>query len=134
MGQADDIRRFIIDHYIGPARARGEGTVSIRAGDVHREMELENAMPAVCSAIGSNKFAAEAGAREISRNGPANSSTVLFTFELDEGIPLSVASAEAELRSRYGMPDVDSDKMASFVLSDGRTIALQRDIPKVQLW
>ncbi|MFQ3451761.1 AAA family ATPase [Bradyrhizobium sp. UFLA01-814] len=134
MGQADDIRRFVIDRYIAPARARGERRVSIRAGGVHREMELENAMPAVCSAIGSNKFAAEAGAREISRDGPANSSTVMFTFELNEEAPFSVATAEAELRTRYGALDVDSDKMASFVLPDGRAIALQRDIPRVQLW
>ena len=56
MTQAEKIRQFALDHYVAPARARGQAVITIRAGDVHREMNLANAMPAVCSAIGSNKF------------------------------------------------------------------------------
>ena len=56
MTQADKIRQFALDHYVAPARAEGLAVVTIRAGDIHREMNLANAMPAVCSAIGSNKF------------------------------------------------------------------------------
>lgn len=134
MSQADDIRRFVIDRYIEPARSRGEARITVKAGDVHREMGLSNALPAVCGAIGSNKFSTEADATEIAREGPANGSTVLFTFELGKTTPFDVKTAEAELRGRYGMPDVDNEKMVSFNLSDGRAIALQRDIAKVQLW
>jgi len=134
MNQADDIRRFVIARYIEPARSRGEEKVSVKAGDVHREMGLNNALPAVCSAIGSNRFLAEANVREIAREGPSNGSKVLFTFELGNTGPFGVTTAEAELHVRYRMPDVDNEKMVSFNLPDGRAIALQRDIAKVQLW
>jgi 5-methylcytosine-specific restriction protein B len=56
MTQAEKIRQFALDHYVAPARKGGLAVVTIRAGDIHREMNLANAMPAVCSAIGSNKF------------------------------------------------------------------------------
>lgn len=134
MTQAEDIRQFVIANYIAPARTRGERRVTVRAGDVHRDMKLENSMPAVCSAIGGMRFWNEAGVRELSREGPANSSTVLFTFELVEASVFGVPAAEAELRNRYGATDVNTEKIISFVLSDGRAIALQRDIAPVQLW
>ncbi len=52
MTQADKIRQFALDHYVVPARAGGLDVITIRAGDIHREMNLVNAMPAVCSAVG----------------------------------------------------------------------------------
>jgi 5-methylcytosine-specific restriction enzyme B len=134
MSQADDIRRFVISSYIEPARSRDEQRVSVRAGDVHRAMGLSNAMPAVCSAIGSSKFLVDANVTEAGRDGPPNSSTVRFTFDLNKTGAFDVGAAEAKLRARYGGPDVDADKLVSFSLTDGRAIALQRDIPKVQLW
>jgi 5-methylcytosine-specific restriction enzyme B len=115
LSQADDIRKFVIVNYISPARSRGGAQVSVRVGDVHREMDLSNAMPAVCSAIGSNKFWEEAGVREINRDGPANSSTVVFTFAFDQSSAVDVAVAEAELRVRHGNPDVDNEKIISFM-------------------
>jgi hypothetical protein len=38
--QADRIRQFAFDQYIAPARAESRGEVTVRAGDVHREMGL----------------------------------------------------------------------------------------------
>src|SRR5436305_5781482 len=49
--QASKIRQFVFEHYIAPATTKGIGEVTIRAGDVHQDMNLANAMPAVCSAI-----------------------------------------------------------------------------------
>jgi hypothetical protein len=63
MNQANRIRQFAIDHYIAPARAAGRMEITIRAGDIHKDMGLTNAMPAVCSAIGSRKFDELAGVR-----------------------------------------------------------------------
>ena len=40
MSQADDIRQYIKNSYISPARRRGQDIVIIRAGDVDREMGL----------------------------------------------------------------------------------------------
>jgi Family of unknown function (DUF6884) len=80
--QADRIRQFVLNHYVTPARGKGHSTVTIRAGDVHRAMRLASAMPAVCSAIGSNKFEEFAGVSAIERTGPAQGANVYFRFSL----------------------------------------------------
>jgi len=80
MIQANRIRQFVRDHYIDPARAEGHAEITIRAGDVHREMSLTNAMPAVCSAIGSSKFDEFAGVTRTALTGPTNGANVYFTF------------------------------------------------------
>lgn len=82
MSQADRIRRFVFDHYIAPARAAGRAEVTVRAGDIHRGMGLCNAMPAVCSAIGSDKFNQFARVALRDRTGPANGANVYFSFDL----------------------------------------------------
>ena len=80
MTQANRIRQFVRDHDIAPARAEGRTEITIRAGDVHREMSLINAMPAVCSAIGCSKF--DEWATRTALRGPANGANVYFTFSL----------------------------------------------------
>jgi 5-methylcytosine-specific restriction enzyme B len=80
MSQADEIRQFVISNYIEPARARGEQHVTVRAGDVHNEMGLKDALPAVCSAIGSAKFSSEAGVHQVGRV------SVVRVFETEGGL------------------------------------------------
>ena len=133
LSQADRIRRFVISNYVEPARQRGEKELSVRSGDIHREMGLQNAMPSVCSAIGRARFEQDAGVRLIHREGPANSSTVVFTFEIGDD-SLDVAGAEVALRERFGSPINESDKMVAFQTPRGRQIALQRDVQKVSIW
>ncbi len=82
MNQADRIRAFVMNTYIAPARARNVGEVDVRAGDIHRDMSLANAMPAVCSALGSNNFEQYAGVRTIARTGPSNGSNARFRFQV----------------------------------------------------
>lgn len=132
--QAEQIRAFVLKEYVAPARSAGAQQVTVKVGDVHRAMGLEAAMPAVCSALGGQKFWDLAQVRQLSREGPEQSSSVVFTYDLTPAGPFSVSRAEAILRQRYGSPDVDSAKMISFFLPDGRAIALQRDIAKVQVW
>lgn len=84
MSQADQIRRFAINRYITPARAKGLSRVRIRAGDIHRELSLANAMPAVCSALGGMRFPAEAGVTLLDRQGPPQGANVYFDFGLQE--------------------------------------------------
>jgi hypothetical protein len=50
-------------------------------------MGLENAMPAVCSAIGSKKFQEFAHVTLIKQIGPANGANVYFHFSLTDGPP-----------------------------------------------
>lgn len=82
MKQADRIRQFAPDHYVALARVGGRSEITIRAGDVHQAMGLANAMPAVCSAIGSNKFNELASVTPGARTGPANGANVYFQFHV----------------------------------------------------
>jgi len=82
MKLSDRIREFVFQEFIKPARERGEGTVTIRAGDVHSMMGLSDRIPAVCSALGTNKFQEMYQVRLIDRKGPTNASNVFFTFEV----------------------------------------------------
>lgn len=129
--QADRIRSHVLANVVEPARARGEQRVEVVAGEVHRALGLDNAMPAVCSALGGKVFEEFAGVRVVDRQGPPNGSTVRYAYALS---PQEDGWAEAELRSRYGAPTTDTKKMLGFELEDGRAIALQRDASDVRLW
>ena len=48
MRLADQIRHYVYEEYIQPARVHGKFTVDLRARDIHKEMELHNRMPADC--------------------------------------------------------------------------------------
>lgn len=132
--QADRIRAFVMERYINPARERGDVRVSVRAGDVHKEMGLQNALPAVCSAVGSAIFKREAKAELVERSGPANSTTSSFTFEFVGGGRGITSSAEALLRERYGTPLRESQYIASFAGPDGRQLALERGTASLTIW
>ena len=82
MTLADEIREFVYQIYIQPARNTGENTVTIRAGDVHEQMSLVDRMPAVCGAIGTNKFENKYSVTLINRRGPTQGANVYFTFDL----------------------------------------------------
>lgn len=130
--QADRIRRFALDTVVVPARERGDAETELVTGDIHRAMGLDNAMPAVCSALGGDRFERLANVRIVDRQGPENGATVRLRYALDA--PAAADWAETELRRRYGTPIVDTAKMLGFALTDARQVALQRDGRAVQLW
>ena len=82
MSQAEGIRRYVLTHYVDPARAAGEDELTIRAGDVCRAMGLQGRTPNVCSVLGSRKFLAMAGLRLLGRVGPARSTTTTYCYAL----------------------------------------------------
>lgn len=82
MTTADRIREYANAHHVSPARANGLKQVTIRAGDVHSEMGLNGKLPAVCSALGANKFVEEYRLRRLSVDGPLNGSNCELTFEV----------------------------------------------------
>ena len=51
MRLADQIRHYVNEEYIQPARVHGKLAVDIRAGDIHKEMGLQNRMLSVCEAL-----------------------------------------------------------------------------------
>lgn len=81
MTQADQIREAALAIYVQPARLAGHQEITIRAGDLHREMGLSNSMPAVCGALRSRKFEELAGLRRVEVTGPAQGANVYFRFE-----------------------------------------------------
>ncbi len=107
--QADRIRRYVIETVIEPARRRGDATVDVVSGDIHRGMRLDNAMPAVCSALDGRKFEELANVRCVGRSGPANSSTVRVTYALRKGGEIDLTALEnyrKDFMARY--PDFSS--------------------------
>ena len=80
---AEWIRRYALDQHVGPARQAQERTVTIRAGDVHRELDLTNCIPAVCSALGSALFELLAGVILMERTGPIQSTTTHFRYRFE---------------------------------------------------
>ena len=80
--QADRIRDHINMKYFQPAKERKECRIEIRAGDVHREMGLNNAMPAVCSVLGSMKIERQCHVRKTEQRGPHSGANAIFFFEL----------------------------------------------------
>lgn len=84
MKQADQIRKYVRETYVAPARAQREKRFSIKAGDVVREMKLGfRNTPAVCSALKTREFLAENALNLISTTGPASgmTTTVTYTYE-----------------------------------------------------
>ena len=82
MRLADQIRQYVIAYLIEPARQAGESELTIRSGDIQKEMGLDNRMPAVCGALDAGKFCEQAGVRLSSRSGPPQSSTVEWVLGL----------------------------------------------------
>ena len=137
MTQADRIREFVRDHYITPARAEGRAEITVRAGDIHRSMGLSNAMPAVCSAIGSNKFNEFARVSLHHRTGPANGANVYFTFDLSPR-PTSdrriVPRREPVLRAKSTPTESDLDLSDAIVLVSCVKSKLPHSAPARELY
>ena len=79
---ADKIRKYCNETRIIPARAKGEKTVKIRAGDIRNEMSLQNKMPAICGALQALKFETYANVKRISIEGSGAGMNCVMTFEI----------------------------------------------------
>jgi len=79
---SDKTRLYCREKYIIPARAKGQKEVTIRSGDVHRELNFTNRLPLVCSALGSKKFESMARVKRKSIEGPTNGANTEFTFQI----------------------------------------------------
>jgi hypothetical protein len=93
---AKGIREYIRSRYLEPARQRRETLVTIRAGDIHRELGLRNRVPNVCQVMESRLLEKEAGVKVSSKQGPPSG----------RGTTLTVTYAVNLQRSGIG-PEVD---------------------------
>jgi hypothetical protein len=107
ISDSDLVRQHASDVYISAARRRGDKTLTIKVGAVHKALALSNRVPLVCAALGSKKFLTENRLRLISKTGPPSgqSTTVVYTYEFLEAQPSS-ANPDAWTKLRGALKDV----------------------------
>lgn len=148
--QADQIRAFVIRSYVDPSRNRGEASVEIVSGDVHKAMGLQNKMPAVCAVLEAPAFAAQAKVKLLDRHSPIGSdkpsSTIRYRFAL-EGNPMLDMVALERLKQAFLSLHPDFTNFAdtpSFASNEGdykqalideaqRLLAAMQDRPDAEL-
>src|SRR5579863_2772231 len=84
-GGAKMIREYIRTRYLEPARKRRETLVTLRAGDIHRELGLRNRVPNVCQVMESRLLEKEAGVKISSKQGPPSGrgTTLTITYAVN---------------------------------------------------
>ena len=83
MPLADRVRRHVIERYIKPARSEGRTQVTVRAGDVHKELGLAAKLPIVCTSLDAERFWDDAGVTLIARRGPLQGATAEWVWALN---------------------------------------------------
>jgi hypothetical protein len=80
---SDTVRQHATETYVRPTQRRGERTLSINVGEVHRAVALRNRVPLVCQALESDKFLRANQLKLIAKTGPPSgqSTTVTYTYE-----------------------------------------------------
>lgn len=79
---ADQVREYVNVHHVEPARKLGARQIDVRAGDVHRAMNLSNRMPLVCSALHAKVFASTYRVRLIHATEPHQGANHTITFDV----------------------------------------------------
>ncbi len=79
---SDRVRDYVKRKYINPAKKDGKETLSIRAGDIHKELGFSRRIPVVCSALRSRKFLKNCDIELAYIGEPNNSTTTTFTYRL----------------------------------------------------
>ncbi len=89
--QADAIRDYVLEHYITPARERGDRSVCVVVGALNQEMGLDRAWPNICQALSGPIFQELADVPPPRQEGPKQSTTTKFTFILADGTGFMVS-------------------------------------------
>jgi len=100
-----EVQRHVLSVYVGPAKVRGEDTIRIKAGDVHRDLHWVNRVPSVCTTLGSKKFQRETGLELIEKEGPPSGmgTRAVFTYRLSvEKRSVPPGRKESLLEALYG--------------------------------
>jgi hypothetical protein len=79
---SDRVREHVKRKYINPAKKVGKKSLSIRAGDIHRELGFLRRIPVVCSALRSRKFQRNCDIELAYVDGTNNTTTTTFTYRL----------------------------------------------------
>ncbi|MCZ8159091.1 MAG: AAA family ATPase [Rhizobiaceae bacterium] len=106
---ADRIRLCALNYFIEPARERGASEVAIRASQVAEAMDLRDAFPNICSALGGQKLQQLAQVPPPMHTEPNPSSSTIFTYKLASHSEAPTVTEETTTRSAtnlilYGPP------------------------------
>ena len=80
---ADRVRELAFEKYVGPARAKEQPLVIVRAGDIASELGLTGTLPQVCGALGATTFETEYRVRRVYLHGPINGANTYFVFDVN---------------------------------------------------
>ena len=107
MSPTDLTKKHVIEHYVRPARSRGEKTIEVRVGNVLKELGWSNRTPSVFSTLGSKSFQEEAGLQLIEkRGGPPSggpSTTWQFIYRVLDRESRSSAETERVIPNGGGL-------------------------------
>jgi hypothetical protein len=140
MTQADQIRQFVYKQRIVPARSAGLKEVTVRAGDIHKEMGLFSKMPSVCSVLDGRKLCDLAFLSITHRRGPPNGANVFITFNLEtDQAPPSCATPSSTPRRASPLPAkqrgaLNINPKTSLVLVSCVKSKLPRSVPAQDLY
>jgi len=81
-GLSDAVRQHVVNNYVSPARQQGTTSITLKSGDIHKQLSLAGRLPQVCSAIDARRFETEANVRLVDRQGPPVSLSVTWQFDL----------------------------------------------------
>lgn len=81
---SDRVREYVKRKYIDPAKKAGKKSLSVRAGDIHRELGFLRRIPVVCSALRSRKFQKNCDIELAYVDGTNNTTTTKFTYRLNQ--------------------------------------------------
>jgi hypothetical protein len=79
---SDRVRDHVKRKYVDPAKKAGKKSLSIRAGDIHRELGFLRRIPVVCSALRSRKLQKNCDIELAYVDGTNNTTTATFTYRL----------------------------------------------------
>lgn len=79
---SDRVREHVKRKYVDPAKKAGKESLSIRAGDIHRELGFLRRIPVVCSALRSRKFQNKCEIKLSYIDGLNNTTSTTFTYRL----------------------------------------------------
>jgi hypothetical protein len=107
---SDLVRQHATERYVRPTRHRGERTLTINVGEVHRAVALCNRIPLVCQALESDKFLRANELKLILKTGPPSgqSTTVTYTYEFVDKEP-PAPKEDPWMRLRGTLKDVFAD-------------------------
>lgn len=84
--KSEQIQQHIV-RFFQAARTNRMTRLTLRAGSIHRELELHQRLPQVCGVLGSFKLQREARVALVGRGGPQPGGNATFTFLLWEVAP-----------------------------------------------